>query len=66
MQQVLADAKRQPQDISLILFDLDFFKQINDDLGHLAGDDVLQHLAKTLRNRLREADFFVVGVVKSS
>jgi diguanylate cyclase (GGDEF)-like protein len=58
LQQVLADAKRQPQDISLILFDLDYFKQINDDLGHLAGDDVLQHIAATLRTRLREADIF--------
>jgi diguanylate cyclase (GGDEF)-like protein len=58
LQQVIADTKRQPQDISLILFDLDYFKQINDDLGHLAGDDVLQHMAVTLRARLREADIF--------
>jgi diguanylate cyclase (GGDEF)-like protein len=58
MQQVIVDAKRQPQDVSLILFDLDYFKQINDDLGHLAGDDVLQHIAGTLRSRLREADIF--------
>jgi diguanylate cyclase (GGDEF)-like protein len=56
LKQVLADMKRQPTELSLILFDLDHFKQINDTLGHLAGDDVLRHMAKIIRARVRETD----------
>ncbi|WP_304104716.1 GGDEF domain-containing protein [Marinobacter antarcticus] len=47
---------------SLILLDLDYFKTINDQWGHLAGDKVLTELAERLRNRLRETDqLFRIG-----
>jgi diguanylate cyclase (GGDEF)-like protein len=47
---------------SLILLDLDYFKMINDQWGHLAGDKVLKEMALRLRNRLRESDqLFRIG-----
>ncbi|WP_205820989.1 GGDEF domain-containing protein [Methylobacterium nonmethylotrophicum] len=42
--------------VSLIALDLDFFKQVNDRHGHLAGDRALVHLVRVLRSDLREHD----------
>ncbi|MGI5310293.1 GGDEF domain-containing protein [Rheinheimera sp. WS51] len=43
---------------SLILFDLDFFKRINDDYGHATGDWALQKVVKSCRNFMRNNDIF--------
>jgi diguanylate cyclase (GGDEF)-like protein/PAS domain S-box-containing protein len=52
----LARWKRLPRPVSLILFDADHFKNINDSHGHPAGDSVLCHLAATLTATFRECD----------
>ena len=44
--------------LSIMLFDLDWFKKINDTLGHNTGDKVLQEVAQLLRQNLRTSDPF--------
>ncbi|MGB3726130.1 MAG: diguanylate cyclase [Glaciecola sp.] len=48
--------KRNNASMSIMLIDLDWFKQINDDFGHAVGDRVLQRIASELSNRLRVSD----------
>ena len=48
---------RQPgRNLSLVIMDIDFFKEINDTFGHLAGDAVLKQVARLATERIREAD----------
>jgi len=54
----LAGAERYEQPLSLLMIDLDNFKEINDAHGHETGDRVLRSIAACLREVLREADLY--------
>lgn len=56
LEQTLANAKRAHQRFALFFLDLDRFKQINDTLGHDAGDLLLKTVAERLRTCVREVD----------
>ncbi len=53
-----AFAKRHHAELSLLLFDIDFFKKINDTRGHIAGDAVLVELSSVIQSMLRAEDVF--------
>src|SRR3989440_7918518 len=52
----VARAHRYDRHLALIVFDLDDFKEINDKIGHLAGDSVLAEAAQRMRSVVRSAD----------
>lgn len=54
---LVAAAERQQQPFALLLIDIDHFKRVNDEFGHLFGDSVLQSLARHLQQNLRSEDF---------
>ncbi|WP_244940156.1 GGDEF domain-containing protein [Herbaspirillum seropedicae] len=49
-------ADRYGKNLSLILLDIDHFKEVNDNFGHSAGDAVLVHIAEILRANVRSSD----------
>jgi two-component system, cell cycle response regulator len=54
----LAFSKRHKVEVSLLILDVDHFKDVNDRLGHQAGDAILRQLAATVRHALRLEDVF--------
>jgi two-component system, cell cycle response regulator len=54
----VAYAKRHATPLSLLLFDLDHFKQVNDTYGHLGGDHVLRTIGALVKKTLRAEDVF--------
>jgi len=56
LRSTLSSAQRSQELFALVALDLDLFKEINDTLGHHAGDLVLQHVAKACAKILRDSD----------
>ena len=56
LERALASARRGPTALSLLIVDVDRFKDVNDLLGHPAGDDALRCVAGSLRAATRDAD----------
>jgi diguanylate cyclase (GGDEF)-like protein len=57
MKRMFAQASRTGSSLTLVLLDLDHFKQINDQHGHPVGDQVLANVGAILRRALRAGDF---------
>jgi two-component system, cell cycle response regulator len=56
LEREMARGQRYGRPLSLMMFDLDHFKQVNDTHGHLAGDHVLRELALSVRGKVRKEE----------
>jgi diguanylate cyclase (GGDEF)-like protein len=54
-----SDPSQTGQELILLLVDIDRFKRVNDDLGHAAGDRLLQMVAKRIEGVMRRSDYLV-------
>ena len=54
-----SQAGRGKVPFSLIMFDIDHFKKVNDRFGHSVGDKVLQHLCRLIRGLIRQGDLLI-------
>ncbi len=57
LERTIKEAHQQETQFALIIFDLDFFKVINDTYGHLIGDSTLRYIAKLLASETKGRDY---------
>ncbi len=58
LEREISSSARHGHPLALVMFDIDHFKRINDERGHLAGDAVLKELTARIRPRIRREDLF--------
>jgi diguanylate cyclase (GGDEF)-like protein len=58
LEREISGASRHGYPLSLVIFDVDHFKKVNDSFGHLAGDAVLKDLTERIQPRIRREDLF--------
>jgi diguanylate cyclase len=56
IEKALVQANRDKTNLAVVMIDLDYFKEVNDTLGHAAGDELLKTVAKRLKTTVREGD----------
>ncbi len=56
LEQIIAEASRRRRPITLMVFDIDDFKQYNDRFGHAAGDEILRETVRLLNSVIRSED----------
>lgn len=57
--QIIASTLRRKKQISLLMCDMDYFKQVNDKYGHDVGDNILKETSHILKKSVREADIVI-------
>ena len=57
LEQKISEASRMKVQLSTIMLDIDHFKNVNDNYGHKAGDDVIRFISRTIKNSIRKVDF---------
>lgn len=58
LEKEFARCRRYSRNLSVVMFDIDHFKKVNDQYGHLTGDYVLKELSDLLRGRIRKEELF--------
>ncbi|WP_457567202.1 sensor domain-containing diguanylate cyclase [Desulfurobacterium sp.] len=58
LEREITRTQRYGNPLSVIIFDIDFFKEVNDTYGHLMGDKVLREIAQTVKRNIRKPDSF--------
>jgi len=56
--QEISKSERYDRPLSLVLFDIDYFRRVNDFFGHKVGDDILEQIAVLVDQNIRKSDLF--------